>query len=174
MVLLPLTSSLNHPHLPSFPTRRSSDLVINPIGQPRFVEPWRRALEQFFRVVRVLDVLQAPFDQQLELLRAFGQMRDTWRQRVDEAVAALLENRRQQDGDAAQVIAEMIADALTHSETKDIGKGDDPMRHSPSLEDNYRRRLRQIEDMARKEVEAIYGFDELDREEVDMKLLETD
>ena len=46
--------------------------VINPIGQPRFVGDWQRALEQFFRVVRVLDVLQAPFDQQIELLEAFG------------------------------------------------------------------------------------------------------
>jgi hypothetical protein len=155
-------------------TGQPSLAVINPIGQPRFVEPWRRALEQFFRVVRVLDVLQAPFEQQLELLRAFGQMRDTWRQRVDEAIAALIENRGQQDADAARVIAETIADAVTHSETMDIGRDDDPARYSPSLENNYRRRLCQIEETARKEVEAIYGFDELDREERDMKLLETD
>jgi hypothetical protein len=71
-------------------TGQPSLAVINPIGQPRFVEPWRRALEQFFRIVRVMDVLQAPFDQQLELLRAFGQMREAWRSPVDEAVVANL------------------------------------------------------------------------------------
>ncbi len=155
-------------------TGQPSLAVINPIGVPRFVEPWRLALEQFFRVVRVLDVQQAPFEQQLELLRAFGQMRESWRRPVEEAVAALIENRARQDDDAARVIAEMIAEALTHRETKDIAKDEDPTRHSASLENNYNRRIRQFEARARREVEAIYGFDEVDREEVDMTLLETD
>jgi hypothetical protein len=155
-------------------TGQPSLAVINPIGQPRFVEAWRRALEQFFRVVRVLDVLQAPFDQQLELLRAFGQMRETWRLAVDEAVAALLENRSRQATDAARVISEMLAEALSHSETTEIEKADDAAGPAAVLEEKYRHRLRQIEHSARKEVEAIYGFDELDREEVDMKVLDTD
>ncbi len=86
-------------------TGQPSLAVINPIGQPRFVEPWRRALEQFFRVVRVLDVLQAPFGRQLDLLRAFGEMREAWRQPLDEAIAALVEHRGRQDSDAARAIA---------------------------------------------------------------------
>jgi hypothetical protein len=155
-------------------TGQPSLAVINPIGEPLFVEPWRRALEQFFRVVRVLDVLKAPFDQQLELLRAFGQLRESWRQPLEVAVVALMEHRDAQRGDAARVIAEMMADALTHQESRDIGADEDPSRHVPSLETNYARRLRAIEDRARRDVEAVYGFDELDREEVDMKLLETD
>lgn len=148
--------------------------VINPIGEPRFVEPWRRALEQFFRAVHVLDVLQAPFERQLELLRAFGQMRDAWRESVAEAVAALIEHRDGQAGDAARVIAELIAEALTHCETRDIDKDEDQASHTPALEARFHARLRQLERAARRDVEAIYGFDELDREEVDMKLLETD
>jgi hypothetical protein len=72
------------------------------------------------------------------------------------------------------VIAELMADALTHRETKDIGKDDDPVRYTAALEEAYRRRLRQFEQRARKEIEAIYGFDELDREEIDMDLLDTD
>lgn len=148
--------------------------VINPIGQPRFVADWQRALEQFFRVVRVLDVLQAPFDQQIELLQAFGQMRESWRGPVEEAVVALVNHRAQQADDSARVIAELMADALTHREIKDLAKGEDPTRHTAALENTYRSRLRQFERRARSEVEAIYGFDELDREEVDMDLLETD
>lgn len=155
-------------------TGQPSLAVINPIGEPRFVEPWRRALEQFFRVVRVLDVLKAPFEQQLELLRAFGQLREGWRQPLDEAVAALIEHRQRQQADAARVIAELIADALTYQETKDLASDDDAPRHATALEISYKRRLRAIEERARRDVEALYGFDGLDREEADMKLLETD
>lgn len=155
-------------------TGQPSLAVINPIGEPRFVEPWRRALEQFFRVVRVLDVMKAPFEQQLELLRAFGQLREAWRQPLEEAVMALIEHRDRQRADAARVVGEMMADALTHQEMKDIGSDDDATRHVEALEATYRRKLRTIEERARRDVEAIYGFDELDREEVDMKELETD
>jgi hypothetical protein len=155
-------------------TGQPSLAVINPIGQPRFVDAWRRALEQFFRVVRVLDVLQAPFAQQLELLRAFGQMRETWRLPVDEAIAALVEHRARQGADAARVMAEMIAEAIGHRETLDLGKEEDTTRPAAAVEETYRRRLRQIETLARREVEGIYGFDELDREEIDMAVLDTD
>jgi hypothetical protein len=155
-------------------TGQPSLAVINPIGQPRFVESWRLALEQFFRVVRVLDVLQAPFDQQLDLLRAFGQMRETWRLPVDEAIAALLDHRTQQASDAARVIAEMIAEAVGYSETDDLGKDEDATAPSAALEKSYRGHLRQIERVARREVELIYGFEALDRDEVDMTVLDTD
>lgn len=155
-------------------TGQPSLAVINPIGEPRFVEPWRRALEQFFRVVRVLDVLKAPFEQQLELLRAFGQLREGWRQPLEEAVAALQASRQRQRADAARVIAELIAEALTYQETKDLSSGEEPARHATALEINYRRRLRAMEERARRDVEGIYGFDGLDRDEPDIKLLETD
>jgi len=155
-------------------TGQPSLAVINPIGAPRFVEPWRGALEQFFRVVRVLDVLEAPFDRQIDLLRAFGQLRDGWRDSVDTAVVALVNHRAQQADDAARGIAELVSSALTHREIKDIGRHDDPTHHTAALEQDYRGRLRQLENKARREVEGIYGFDDLDREEVDMTVLDTD
>lgn len=155
-------------------TGRPRMAIINPIGQPRFVSPWQDALGQFFNVVRVLDVLRAPFDKQIELLRAFGQLSATWRQPLERAVDALVDDRRRQRKDASRVIAEMIAAALTYAETRDIGKNDDPQRYTTPLEEKYRGRLRQIERQARAEVESIYGHDGLDRREVDMELLDAD
>ena len=155
-------------------TGQPSLAVINPIGAPRFVEPWSRALEQFFRVVRVIDVQRAPFEQQVDLLQAFGRMRDSWRQPVEEAVVALMNHRAQQTSDAARTIAELVGQAITHGETRDIGKDEDPSRYTVELERAYRGRLRQLERRAREAVEAVYGFDDLDRQETDMTLLDTD
>jgi GTPase Era involved in 16S rRNA processing len=155
-------------------TGRPSLALINPIGQPRFVESWQAALRQFFSVVRVLDVMQARFDQQIELLRLFGHLVDDWRGRLDEAVAALLDDRRRQREDAAAAMAEMIGAALTHVETKDIGHDEDPQPHISPLEQRYRGRLRQLERQARAEVESIYGYTDLDRQESEFDLLEMD
>ena len=155
-------------------TGQPSLAVINPIGVPRFVEPWSRALEQFFRVVRVIDVQRAPFAQQVALLEAFGQMRDAWHRPVEEAVAALTNHRAQQQDDAAQAIAELLGQSLTHRESRDIGKHEDAAPHTAKLEQDYRGKLRQLERRTREAVEAIYGFDDLDREEADMARLDSD
>lgn len=155
-------------------TGRPSLAIINPIGRPRFVDEWRNALEQFFRVVRVLDVLQAPFAQQLEVLRAFGELRESWHAPLERAIEALVAHRRRQREDAARVIAELVAAALTHRETRDLAKGEDPQPHRAAVEEAYRGRLRQIEHRARGEVETIYGHAGLDRREPEMDLLDAD
>jgi hypothetical protein len=148
--------------------------IINPIGAARFVEEWQKALGQFFRVVRVLDVLQAPFKQQIEILETFGQLREDWRAPLDQAVKALIADRERQQRDSAQIIAELIANALSHSETKEIGKSDSPQPHIKKLEEKFRGRLRQLERQARAEIESIYRHDNLDRREADFEILETD
>lgn len=155
-------------------TGRASMAVINPIGQPRFVEPWRDALEQFFRVVRVLDVLQAPFAQQLDVLRAFGELRESWRAPLDRAVDALVGERERQRVDAARVIAELVAAAVTHREMQNLAVGEAADRHRAAIEERYRARLRQFEHRARGEIESIYGYEGLDRREAEMEFLDTD
>ncbi len=155
-------------------TGRPSMAIINPIGSPRFVEEWRAALEQFFRVVRVLDVLAAPFARQIDLLRTFGELREEWRAPLERGVAALIDNRRRQRKDAAQVVAEMIANALSHSETLDVEQEDDPARHEAALQERYCAGLRKLERRARAEVEVIYGYPDLERREHEMELLEAD
>ncbi len=155
-------------------TGQPSMAIINPIGQPRFVEPWENALGQFFRVVRVVDVMQAPFGQQIDLIRAFGHLSEQWREPLERAVDALLEHRRSQCEDAARVIAELIAASLTHEETRLVSNEEDPAVHAPRLEEKYRGRLRQLERQARVDVENIYGYDSLERSEGDVELLEKD
>lgn len=155
-------------------TGRPSMAIINPIGAPRFVEQWEMALGQFFRVVRVLDVLVAPFNQQTEILRAFGQLSAAWRAPLEQAVEALEADRERQLRDSAQIIAELIAGALSHSETKEIGKHDNPQPHIKKLEEQFRGRLRQLERKARSEVESIYRHNDLDRRESDFEIIETD
>lgn len=148
--------------------------VINPIGSPRFVDSWENALGQFFKVVRILDVMMAPFIQHLEVLRAFGQLKHDWRRPLDQAVDALIEDRNRQSNDSARVIAELIATTLDCQETKDLPKETDARKHTAALEEKYRGRLRQLERRARREVESIYGHTNVERHEAEMELLETD
>jgi len=158
-------------------TGRPSLAVINPIApgnEAKYARQWRDALGQYFKVVRVLDALRAPFDQQIELLRAFAQLEESWRPNLEEAVAVLREDRRQKRRDAAQAIAEMVAAAVTLREETDIDRDADPKPHVEKLRERYRGRLRELERGARAEVERLYQHEGLDRCETDVRVLDDD
>ena len=70
-------------------TGRSSMALINPIGQERYIEQWEAALGQYFKIVRVFNAMTAEFEKRLELLRAFGQLHEDWRQPMEVAVSGL-------------------------------------------------------------------------------------
>ncbi|NBC11112.1 MAG: DUF3482 domain-containing protein [Planctomycetes bacterium] len=158
-------------------TGRPSLAVINPIAagnQAKYADQWRDALGQFFKVVRVLDALHAPFDQQIELLRAFAQLEESWRPNLEEAIAVLREDRRQKRHDAAQAIAELIAAAVTLREQTEIDRDEQPRPHVEKLRERYRGKLRALEREARAEVERIYQHEGLDRHEADVRVLDDD
>jgi hypothetical protein len=155
-------------------TGRPSMAIINPIGQPLHVDSWTTALGQFFRVVRVLDVLQARFDQQVELLRVFGLLQEEWRPSLERAADILIDHRRHQQEDAARVMAEMISAVLHHVELRRLELGEPAQRHAAALQEQYQGRLRQLEREARNEVERIYGYDALNRNEPEFELLDLD
>ena len=155
-------------------TGRPSMAVINPIGQANYADQWRDALSQFFKVVRVLDAVHAPFDQQISLLRAFGELDESWRSPMDRAVAALQDDRQRKQDAAARAIAEMLTEALTWQAEKKLGHDEDPTPHRPKLEETYRGGLRKIERAGRNAVEAIYDHSGLDRGEPALEALERD
>lgn len=155
-------------------TGQPSMALINPIGRADHVEPWRQALGQYFKIVRVFNALTAEFEKRQELLRAFGQLKDEWRRPLEEAVEALQADRERRRRHAADAIAAMMTRALTLSVTKRLGPDDDPTPHKPKLEEQLRERLRRLEDESRARVDDIYDHHALARRERALDLLEQD
>ena len=155
-------------------TGRPSMGLINPIGSAAHVEPWRDALGQYFKVVRVFDPMTAQWQKRLELLRGFGQLQEGWRAPLERAVEVLEADRRRQRGGAAAAISEMLRAMLSLSVTQRLGKDEDPMRHKPRMEREYQDKLRKLETQGRRRVEEIYGHHALIRKERELELLEGD
>ncbi|MGH0031476.1 MAG: DUF3482 domain-containing protein [Myxococcota bacterium] len=148
--------------------------LINPIGQSDHVAEWRAALQQYFKVVRVFDALDAPFDKQVELLRAFGQLREEWRDPLTRAAEVLVEERRRVHERVARTIAEMIADMLAYSATRRLSADADPRLHEAGLEQAYTDALRERERRGRREVELHHGHRRIERREGEVELLDQD
>lgn len=155
-------------------TGRPSLAVINPIGEARFADQWRDALGQFFRIVRVLDAVHAPLDQRVELLRAFGQLDESWKPNLDAAADALVRDRAQRLRLSAEAIAQMLVDALTLTVERKLAKDEDPTPHKAKLEEKYAGQLRQLERQCREAVEAVFEHHGLDRSEPEFDALDRD
>ncbi|MEM9294927.1 MAG: DUF3482 domain-containing protein [Planctomycetota bacterium] len=156
-------------------TGRPSLALINPIGSTAHVDAWRAALGQYFAVVRVLDVVKAPWDQRLELLRAFGQLDEAWRAPLETAVDALEAQRAEQAKQAAWAIARAVADLAHHAESAPRPE-DATQAEEDALRQSLRSRLveslAKLERQARREVEEVYGHPGLERHESDLPAID--
>ena len=155
-------------------TGRPSVAVINPIGSGAHVDDWSRALAQYFRVVRELDALDAPFDKRLQVLSAFGELAEDWRAPMTRAIAALKAEREHARREAAHAIAALIETALDLKEERRLGAGEDAATARPELERRYRERLRKAERRCRARVEALYRHEAVERREPELDALDED
>ena len=138
-------------------TGRPGMALINRIGPDDHAEVWRRALDQYFKVVRDFDAQKAGFADRVGLLRTFRELREEWADPLDRAVAALEEDRARKREDAVGEISALLIDLLTlRVEVPASGVAGiraQRQRHEARFHDLLRKR----EKASRERVNAIYG-----------------
>jgi hypothetical protein len=138
-------------------TGRPGMALVNRIGEGDHGAEWHRALGQYFNIVRDFDAFAVTFEERMSLLRAFRELRADWRAPVDEAIAALVGQRRRRREVAAGELAELLAEELTHVEELALDDPTELPARKGELEASFHDALRKIEDRARRRVEAIYA-----------------
>ena len=144
--------------------------LINPIHSEAHVDEWRDALGQFFGTVRVFDAVDAEWAKRLELLRAFGSLKEGWSAPLTEAAAALEADRDERRAAADRRIAEMVVAAMRLQVTRKLPPGGDADAVKDELNADYREAIRKLEVSCRDAVEAIYGFVEVVRDDAELNL----
>jgi hypothetical protein len=155
-------------------TGQPSMALINPIGPADHLEPWKAALGQYFKVVRVFDAVMAEFEKRIELLHGFGELREEWRAPLERAVRGLQHHRERQRRLAARAIAAALAGMLNlRVEEKLTSQGAQGALRAETLA-RFQDRLRSLEQRSRDEVEAIYSHRQIERRESALALLDED
>jgi len=155
-------------------TGAPSMAIINPIATDDHVESWRAALTQFFRVVRVIDAVEADFATRKRLLLAFGELETSWRGPVVAAVEALDAERDARCREAAREIAELLADALALTVEERVAPDEDPTQHRDALEKRYKAELERREEVHRRAVQNVYQHHALEANADALELLDQD
>jgi len=155
-------------------TGAPSMAIINPIARDDYVEAWHAALAQFFRVVRVIDAVEADFATRRQLLLAFAELEASWRRPIVAAVEALDAARTAQRREAAREIAELLVDSLSLIVEERVAPEEDPKQYQESLEKRYKKELERRETQHRQSVQSIYEHHVLEANADALVLLEQD
>jgi small GTP-binding protein len=143
--------------------------LVNRIGDDDHGAEWHRALGQYFRIVRDFDALAATFTERVGLLQGFRELRPDWRPAIEAALTALVAQRRRRRGEAAAEIAELVADALTHTEEIALEDAAELPAQRDRLERSFHDALRAREARSRARVERLYGHERAGFEASDLE-----
>ncbi|HET9062893.1 MAG TPA: DUF3482 domain-containing protein, partial [Candidatus Binatia bacterium] len=149
-------------------TGRPRMALINKIGGDDHVEEWRRALSQYFSVVRMFDAHRSGFAERISLLRAFRELDDAARPAIDEAIGILRADWTRRRERSGRVIAQLVADAVTYTEEHRLGEHESPDPHHREWQEAFLESLRRRERRARREIETLYRHERLERAESDL------
>ena len=145
-------------------TGQPSMALINQIGDSEYFEQWQQPLSQYFRIVRVFNAKTASFDRQIQLLTGFSELSDTWHQSLQKAAKLLTAQRQQRIGESARCIAESIVLMLGASETSPL-KNKNSQTEIDKAKTSFKQKLIHMEQQARNEVESIFNYKGLERDE---------
>jgi hypothetical protein len=145
--------------------------LINLIGDGRFIDEWRRALDQYFSLVRVFDAMRADFPRRIDLLRAFGELREDWAAPLRRATDAITADRRRRRERSAAEIVDLLSDALRARESAPLERDEPDPALERALEQKLRARIEQRERASRRIVQQIYHHDRVVAREPEPELL---
>lgn len=155
-------------------TGQPSLALINRIGDDDHVDSWRKALGQFFQIVRSFDAVRAPFEQHLTLLKAFGQLRLDWEQPLEDATRYLTRQREDRQWQSARLIADALTDMMQHQETRTLpanlatAGSDSREALETRLRERWYQHQRDREERLRHDIESLYQHHQIARREAQL------
>ncbi len=148
--------------------------LINLIGSGDHVEEWRRAVDQFFAIVRVFDALRADFSKRIDLLRAFGELHEPWAPALRQATDILVAERQRRRDRAALEIADLLTYSLTLTRKARIDGDQVDSALAERLSGELKNTIRERERRTRRAVQEIYQHAHVRLEETQNEMLVED
>ena len=148
--------------------------LINLIGEGDYQDQWRRALDQYFSIVRVFNAMFADFDTRINLLRAFAELNEAWREDMEAAIKALQSERKRRLHRSSTEVADALIDCLSYTGQQFVAEDDATDVVAQSLRNALLQRIREREQRARHQVQSMYRHDRMRADETDLLLLDID
>jgi len=155
-------------------TGQPSMALINLIDEREYVEEWKLALGQYFKMVRRFNPMQATFPQHLALLQSIAQLKEEWIAPVNVSIELFKAYHEQLFTQTAHTIAQLIYYALSHKERIAIQGKKATQEEERLLLDRYKERLRAYEAKMQTRVERLWHHRHLEKRQEMLVFKEVD
>ena len=146
-------------------TGQPSMALINHIDKSDYSKEWKRALGQYFKMVRTFNPMHTDKAQHISILESMAQLKEEWIVPIKRSIKLFERYQEQMVQRSASSIATFIADALSFVE-KLAFEGDEPTQSDKQkVEENYKEHLREMEQKTQKKIEMIWNHDHLQKKQ---------
>ncbi len=150
--------------------------IINRTGVDNHVQDWKRRLGLHFNAVREFNAHHANFADRVELLETLAGIEQAWKPKLLQAVAVYRDAWEQRLDDCAEIIVELLADALTHQEVAAVHDASRMRRASAgeALKTRFIQTLGAREAKAHRAIIQLYGHRRIRPDTSDAPALDAD
>jgi len=147
-------------------TGRPRMALVNRIGAGNHVEEWKKALGQFFGIVREFDANKAGFDDRIRLLESFRELDEESRTSLDRSIGILKSEHQRRRREASRIISGLLVAALTQREELKLEQHERVEDRIEDARNKLRKELIDLERRAHAQLFALYRFKKLQSSEL--------
>ncbi|MGB5193877.1 MAG: DUF3482 domain-containing protein [Polyangiales bacterium] len=130
--------------------------LINWSEDSAYVDDWRRALNQYFKLVRSFDAHAVAWKERRQLLEAFSVLEPRWRPSIEDALRVLEAERERRLHEVAHIITDLLVDCLTLHMIVVLPQSTALRFEREKLELSYHDKLREKETRALRKIGRVY------------------
>jgi len=143
-------------------TGQASMALINPIENEDHVQDWQQALDQYFKIVRVFNAMQADFEKVVAILEAFSHIREEWQSALAGIVSEYRKQRATQLEESASLLEELLTRLCTHQVSQKVLSKSQADGLKGILEKKYLDDMRKIEHRHQESLKRLYQYHQLE------------
>lgn len=142
-------------------TGQPSMALINHIDDADYSDEWKKALEQYFRMVRTYNPMKATLEHHMSILESMAQLKEEWIEPVKSSIKLLKQYKEQMLERSALLLTRLVYDSLSMVEKLYFYTHEASNEDKQRIERNYKDRLRDLEISTQKSIEEVWNHGHL-------------
>ncbi len=142
-------------------TGQPSMALINHIEASDYSQEWKRALEQYFRMVRTFNPMQTTLSQHMTILESMAQLKEEWIAPVKASMKLFEQYHEQMLNRSAFLITKLIYTSTSLVEELGFDTDKASEEDKEKIEVLYKDRLRELEEDTQNQIESVWNHEHL-------------
>jgi len=146
-------------------TGQPSMALLNHIDESDYAIEWKRALGQYFKMVRTFNPMKAGVKQHISILESMAQLKEEWIEPIKASMVLFEVHQAQVLNKSATLIATLLHESLSLVEKVSFDEEDASEDDKERVKENYKDSLRTLEQKTQKNMEKLWNHEHLIKEE---------